>query len=57
MVTCGNEATKFKFEVRSDLRGYLKVAMASKVADIGIGSPPLPHPLFLGDQLVTFHGI
>ena len=34
--------------------------MASKVtqvAVIGIGSPPLPHPLFLGDQLVTFHGI
>ena len=34
--------------------------MASKVtqvAVIGIGSPPLPHPMFLGDQLVTFHGI
>ena len=60
MVTCGIEVTEFKFEVRSDLRGYFKVTMASKViqvAVIGIGCPPLPHPMFLGDQLVTFHGI
>ena len=49
----GIEATEFKFEVRSELRGHLEVTMASEVTKvdvIDIRSSYLPHLLSLGDH-------